>query len=111
MFDNVFLNKSKCSKNIIKHTHSSYKDEISAYPGDKVKRNFHADKPNEKWLTDITQFRLPSYKCYLSAIIDCLDGKVTSYKLSRTPDADPTNSTPFDSDRLLRGWKQTHPAQ
>ena len=53
-----------------KRTYSSYKVEISAHPGDKVKRNFHADKPNEKWFTDITQFRLLSYKCYLSAIVD-----------------------------------------
>ena len=76
-----------------KRTYSSYKGEISAHPGDKVKRNFHADKPNEKWLTDITQFKLPSCKCYLSAIIDCFDGKVAAYELSRTPDADLANST------------------
>lgn len=76
-----------------KRTYSSYKGEISAHPGDKVKRNFHADKPNEKWLTDITQFKLPSCKCYLSAIIDCFDGKVAAYELSKSPDADLANST------------------
>lgn len=73
--------------------YNSYKGEISAHPGNKVERNFHADKPNELWLTDITQFTLPKYKCYLSAIIDCFDGKVVSHRLSLSPDAELTNST------------------
>ena len=76
-----------------KRTYSSYKGEISEHPGNKVCRNFHTDKPNVLWLTDITQFTLPDYKCYLSAIIDCFDGKVTSYRLSKNPDAKLANST------------------
>lgn len=76
-----------------KRGYSSYKGEISAHPGDMVKRDFHAERPNEKWLTDITQFTLPGYKCYLSAIIDCFDGKVAAYALSRKPDAKLANST------------------
>lgn len=31
-----------------------------------LKRNFHADKPNMKWLTDITEFSIPGGKVYLS---------------------------------------------
>lgn len=76
-----------------RRAYSSYKGEISEHPGNKVRRDFHADEPNELWLTDITQFALPSCKCYLSAIVDCFDGKVTSHRLSRTPDADLVNST------------------
>ena len=76
-----------------KRSYNSYKGEISAHPGNKVERNFHADKPNKLWLTDITQFTLPSYKCYLSAIIDCFDGKVVSYKVSLSPDAQLANDT------------------
>ncbi len=76
-----------------RRSYSSYKGEISEHPGNKVGRNFHADAPNELWLTDITQFTLPFFKCYLSAIIDCFDGKVVSYRLSRTPDAELANET------------------
>lgn len=68
-----------------KRAYSSYKGEISAHPGDLVERDFHADKQNEKWLTDITQLTLPSFKCYLSVIVDCFDGKVVSQGLSRSP--------------------------
>lgn len=76
-----------------RRSYSSYKGEISEHPGNKVCRNFHADAPDMLWLTDITQFTLPDYKCYLSAIIDCFDGKVVSHRLSRIPDADLANST------------------
>lgn len=80
-----------------KRIYNSYKGEISAHPGDVVERNFHAARPNEKWLTDITQFTLPGYKCYLSVIIDCFDGKVASFRLSRSPNAELANSTLLDA--------------
>ena len=34
--------------------------------------------PNEKWLTDITEFHIPAGKVYLSPMIDCFDGLVIS---------------------------------
>ena len=58
-----------------KRAYSSYQGEISAHPGDKVARRFHADAPNKLWPADITQFTLAGYKCYLSAVVDCFDGK------------------------------------
>ena len=58
-----------------KRAYSSYQGEISAHPGDKVARRFHADAPNKLWPADITQFTLTGYKCYLSAVVDCFDGK------------------------------------
>ncbi len=64
---------------------SSCKGEIGEHPGNKVRRDFHVDGPNKLWLTDVTQFALTSCECSLSAIIDCLDGKVASHRLSRTP--------------------------
>lgn len=41
-------------------------------------RHFKAKKPNNKWLTDITEFRIPAGKVYLSPNIDCFDGAVVS---------------------------------
>ena len=73
--------------------YSSYKGEISKHPGNRVNRVFHADAPDKLWLTDITQFTLPACKCYLSAIVDCFDGKVVSHVLSKRPDADLANMT------------------
>jgi transposase InsO family protein len=56
-----------------------------------VKRNFNADRKNSLWLTDITEFRFDSFKCYLSPIIDCFDGKVVAWNISKYPDASLVN--------------------
>ena len=47
-----------------------------------MKRNFHADAPNTLWLTDITEFRIPAGKVYLSPVVDCFDGMVVSWAMS-----------------------------
>lgn len=84
-----------------KRAYSSYQGEISVHPGDKVARRFHADAPNELWLTDITQFTLTGYKCYLSVIVDCFDGKVVAHRLSKSPDARLANGTLLDAIHTL----------
>jgi transposase InsO family protein len=40
---------------------------------DLVQRNFKADSPNEKWVTDITQVATADGKLYISGIFDCFD--------------------------------------
>lgn len=72
--------------------YNSYKGELSLAPANMIKRDFTADKPNSKWLTDITEFRLPAGKVYLSPIIDCFDGKVVQWSISNQPDAEMTTS-------------------
>ena len=49
--------------------YSSYQGEITPAPDNLVARNFHAARPNQKWLTDITEFHLPAGKIYLSPIV------------------------------------------
>ena len=53
-----------------------------------LKRDFHADKPNEKWTTDITEFKIPDVnkKLYLSAILDLYDRSPVAYVLSNRND-------------------------
>lgn len=71
--------------------YSSYQGEISPEVANVLNRNFHADKPNEKWLTDITEFSLPCGKVYLSPIIDCFDGMPVSWTIGLNPDANLVN--------------------
>ena len=40
-------------------------------------RQFSAEKPNEKWLTDVTEFKW--YEVYLSAILDLYDRRIVAY--------------------------------
>lgn len=48
-----------------------------------LNREFTADAPNEKWLTDVTEFHyyigIEKHKVYLSAILDLYDRRIVSY--------------------------------
>lgn len=50
-----------------------------------LNRKFTADKPNQKWLTDVTEFKYGnSKKAYLSAILDLNDNSIVSYVLGHS---------------------------
>ena len=55
-----------------------------------LSRKFHADTPNEKWLTDVTEFKRYDgsvvHKLYLSAILDLYDRRIVSFVISERND-------------------------
>ena len=72
---------------------SSYAGEASPAPPNLPLRpdgshDFSAARPNELWVTDITEFRVPSGgKCYLSPVIDCFDGRPVAWSIGPRPTA------------------------
>jgi putative transposase len=72
--------------------YGSYLGEISPAPANLLNRDFSAAAPNEKWLTDITEFQIPAGKVYLSPMIDCFDGMVVSWTIGTRPDAELVNT-------------------
>ncbi len=48
-----------------------------------LNRDFKANKPNEKWLTDVTEFKIigSDKKLFLSAIIDLYDNSIVTYRM------------------------------
>jgi putative transposase len=75
-----------------RRSYGSYFGEISPAPENLINRDFQASAPNEKWLTDITEFQLPAGKVYLSPMIDCFDGLVVSWTIGTRPDAELVNT-------------------
>ena len=73
----------KCRVRIKKYR--SYKGEIGKVAPNLIDRNFHADAPNQKWTTDITEFSLFGKKLYLSPILDMYNGEIVSYNISEHP--------------------------
>lgn len=75
-----------------------------------LSRQFHADKPNEKWLTDVTEFKwyegIEIHKLYLSAILDLCDRRIVSYVLSERND----NPLVFKTfDKAVKANPNAHP--
>ncbi|MGG6437691.1 IS3 family transposase, partial [Saccharococcus caldoxylosilyticus] len=51
-----------------------------------LNRDFHASKPNEKWVTDITYLIFNGQKLYLSAIKDLYNNEIVAYHISQRND-------------------------
>ena len=60
-------------------------------PANLVDRDFTAERPNEKWLTDISEIKARDGKVYLSPMIDCHDGKIVAYTAGFSPNAELAN--------------------
>lgn len=84
-----------------KKKYSSYEGEITPAVSNVIKRDFHSDAPNKKWLTDITEFKIPEGKVYLSPIIDCFDGLPVSWTIGTSPDANLVNTMLDNAIELL----------
>jgi len=65
--------------------YNSYRGEAGEVAPNLLNRNFHADRPNEKWVTDVTEFSLLGQKLYLSPILDLYNREIVSYCISEHP--------------------------
>ena len=63
----------------------SYKGEIGKIAPNYLERNFYAEKPNQKWVTDVTEFHVFGQKLYLSPILDLCSRDIVSYTISDRP--------------------------
>ena len=65
--------------------YSSYKGEVGKIAPNRLARDFYAEKPNQKWVTDVTEFQLFGQKIYLSPILDLCSRDIVSYTISDRP--------------------------
>jgi putative transposase len=58
-----------------------------------LNRQFSAEAPDMKWVTDVTEFRVGDRKVYLSPVIDLFDRSVVAYSRGLSPSLELTNSS------------------
>ena len=63
----------------------SYKGDVGKIAPNLMNRDFHADRPNQKWVTDVTEFSLFGEKLYLSPILDLHSSDLVRYTISDRP--------------------------
>lgn len=63
----------------------SYKGEVGQIAPNLLERDFEANLPNQKWVTDVTEFSLFGQKLYLSPILDLCSRDIVSYSVSDRP--------------------------
>lgn len=63
----------------------SYRGEVGRIAQNLLERDFEAAGPNEKMVTDITEFHLYGQKLYLSVMLDLYSRDIVSYTISERP--------------------------
>ena len=65
---------------------TTYRGTIGHIAPNHLERHFTATKPNQKWVTDVTEFKAKDgNKVYLSPILDLFNNEIVSYTLSYSP--------------------------
>lgn len=71
-----------------KRTYRSYKGEIGRVAPNQLNRQFEAARPNQVWLTDVTEIKVNGVKRYLSAFLDVFNREIVGYALAKNPNFD-----------------------
>ena len=65
--------------------YNSYKGRHGKVAGNVLNRQFSVDKPNQKWVTDVTEFKISGEKLYLSPVLDLYNGEIVAYQMESRP--------------------------
>lgn len=68
-----------------KKRYRSYKGQLGRVAPNLLNRDFTSKQPNQKWATDVTEFKMFGKRFYLSPILDLFNGEVVSYNFSKSP--------------------------
>lgn len=63
----------------------SYKGLVGKIAPNLLDRNFLAQRPNQKWVTDVTEFKVGQKKLYLSPVMDLYNGEILAYQIDTRP--------------------------
>lgn len=91
--NNLLAKQSKAKYHSYKGDNGEYKENLLLHKQVNTEtnkteyiRDFSTTKSNEKWATDVSEFKAPGGKLYLSPIMDMHDGSIIAYDISIRPD-------------------------
>lgn len=65
--------------------YQSFKGAVGTAAPNLMDRQFTATEPNQKWVTDVTEFKVKNQKLYLSPILDLYNDEIVCYAMSERP--------------------------
>lgn len=80
--------------------YKSYKGEVGKVAPNILNRQFSATAPNQKWVTDVTEFNVCDEKVYLSPIM--YNREIVSYSISLTPNFAQTKDMINNAIKMLK---------
>jgi len=99
----------------------SYRGMAGTVAPNHLDRDFQASQPNQKWVTDVTEFKVADKRLYLSPVMDLFNAEVVAYQISTSPNLDMITSMLSKAFRRLKpgqtplmhsdqGWQYQHPS-
>ncbi|MCY6414033.1 IS3 family transposase [Acinetobacter sp. VNH17] len=79
------MQQLKLTSLIRRKKYQSYKGAYGKAAPNILKRQFTATRPNQKWVTDVTEFYVNGKKLYLSPILDLYNGEIIAWQTSDRP--------------------------
>jgi putative transposase len=73
--------------------YNSYQSEQGTTAPNLLNREFDATAPNQKWVTDVTEFNVGDRKLYFSPVMDLFDRQIISHTIGTSPNLDLTNTS------------------
>jgi len=67
--------------------YKSYRGQVGQSAPNHLARKFEANRPNEKWVTDVTEFNIAGQKVYLSPVLDLFNREIVSFTVDKRPHA------------------------
>lgn len=93
---------------IRKKRYRSYKGTIGKIAPNILDRDFKADKPYQKLVTDVSQIAIGDKKSFLSPVLDLFNGEVLGYDISDRADLSQINNMLSEvfaiTDKLPKDW-------
>jgi putative transposase len=89
-----------------KKRYNSYQGEQGGTAPNVLNREFDADAPNQKWVTDVTEFSVGDRKLYLSPVMDLFDRQIISYTIGSSPNLELANTSLSQALTALKDGQQ-----
>jgi putative transposase len=65
--------------------YQSYKGEVGRTAPNRLRRRFTAKRANEKWVTDVTEFKVAGKKLYLAPVLDLYNSEIVAFETAERP--------------------------
>jgi putative transposase len=100
------LMRAMCLKSVVRtKKYKSYRGNVGIIAPNLINRQFEADQPNTKWVTDVTEFNISGQKIYLSPILDLFNREVVSYTVDKRPHAQMVPQMLMEASKRLKKIK------
>ena len=99
----------------------SYRGAAGTVAPNHLDRDFQASQPNQKWVTDVTEFKVADKRLYLSPVMDLFNAEIVAYQISTSPNLEMITNMLGKAFRRLKpgetplmhsdqGWQYQHPS-